>query len=233
MEGMLWLSLFGCELLQPYLEEVREETTEVAYGGWISAGPVGSDTEMLVDGTVEFWGVDGELLSEAEQPFADSPGYWRVVLPPDTPFNLRIESEEAYPAVWRGRSPNESGIWLTGALFSWPHSAVDPFFEALEESLAIEVADLKTEDVVHVWGQVTNREDADASDWPIRDGEGRRVEPYTFRQQEDGSLVLVEEAPVDYVFAFNLAPGAVEVAGVIYDSQAGDLLAPWWFEVLP
>ena len=73
----------------------------------------------------------------------------------------------------------------------------------------------------------------DASDWPIRDGEGKRVDPFTFRQQEDGSLIQVDEAPVDYVFAFNLAPGAVEVAGVVYESQAGDLLAPWWFEVLP
>lgn len=230
---MLWLSLFGCDFLQPYLEEVREETTEVAYGGWIAEGPMGADTPMLVDGTVNFWGLDGQLLAEAEQPFADSPGYWRVVLPPSTPFNLRIEADDSYPAVWRGYSPNESGIWLSGALFSWPHSAVDPFFEALAESLEIEISDLKTEEVVHLWGQVLNREDADPSDWPIRDGEGKRVDAHTFRQQDDGSLVLVEEAPIDYVFAFDLAPGTIEVAGVEYESQAGDLLAPWWFEVLP
>ena len=154
-------------------------------------------------------------------------------LPPSTSFNLRIESEDAYPAVWRGRSPNESGIWLSGALFSWPHASIDPLFEALAESLEIEISDLKTDDVVHLWGQVLNREDADVTDWPIRDGEGRRVEAYTFRQQEDGALQYVEEAPIDYVFAFDLAPGAVEVAGVVYESQAGDLLAPWWFEVLP
>ena len=230
---MVWLSLFGCDFLQPYLEEVREETSEVTYAGWISEGPMGSDSVMLSTGTVTFHDADGELQWEAEQPFADSPGYWRVVLPPSTPFNLRIESENAYPAVWRGRSPNESGIWLSGALFSWPHASIDPLFEALAESLEIEISDLKTDDVVHLWGQVLNREDADVSDWPIRDGEGRRVEAYTFRQQEDGALQYVEEAPIDYVFAFDLAPGAVEVAGVLYESQAGDLLAPWWFEVLP
>ena len=230
---MLLLSLIGCDLVQPYLEEVREETTEVSYGGWISEGPMGSNTPMFSEGSVLFHSESDELLAEGQQPFADSPGYWRVTLPPATPFHLRIEAEGSYPAVWKGRSPNESGIWLSGALFSWPHEVVDPFFEALEESLDITIGDLKSEEVVHLWGQVLNRDDADSSDWPIRDGEGKRVEPYTFRQLEDGSLVLEEEAPIDYVFAFDLAPGTIEVAGVEYKTQAGDLLAPWWFEVLP
>ena len=238
---MLFLALAGCDLVQPYLEEVREDPTVVSYQGWISQGPIGAEYTMLSDGTVFFydeWGQiiydeEGEEMGEAEQPHDERPGYWEVALPPDFPFQLRIEAPDSYPAVWKGRSPSQSGIWLSGALFSWPHATVDPFFEAISESLDIEIGDLKSEEVVHLWGQVLNREDADGSDWPIRDGDGRRVDTYTFRRLDDGSLVLEDEAPIDYVFAFDLTPGTIEVAGVVYETQAGDLVAPWWFEVLP
>ena len=153
---------------------------------------------------------------------------------PGEGFTLRVEGsqEDSYPAVWRGRSPEETGLWYTGALFSWPHSTVDPFFESLAESLDIEIGDLKEDPVVHLWGQVSNPEDASRADWPVRDGDGKRSEVFCFEQLEDGSLVRNDEGPVHYVFAFDLAPGDIEVAGVVYRAEAGDVLAPWWFEVM-
>ena len=229
---MLLLTLSACDVLTPYLEEVRETPTEVLYGGSVVQGaPVGENL-LLEAGSVTFFDLSGEVLAEAEQPYASNLGYWRAKVPVSTPYILRIEAEDSYPSIWRDTTPGQAGLWFTGALFSWPHAQVDPFFESLSENLSIEIADLKTEDVVHLWGQVLNPEAATISDWLVRDSDGKRPEVYGFAIQEDGSMVQTEEAPIDYFFAFNLTPGDIEVAGVNYSAEAGDLISAWWFEVL-
>ena len=165
---MFLFLITACDVLQPYLEEVREETTEVVYAGTVLEGPPASENPNFTDGVLAFT-VDGQTEPVlASQPFAENPGYWRVTLPPGEGFTLRVEGsqEDSYPAVWRGRSPEETGLWYTGAVFSWPHSTVDPFFESLAESLDIEIGDLKEDPVVHLWGLVSNPEDASRADWP-------------------------------------------------------------------
>jgi hypothetical protein len=229
---MLLFVLSACELLTPYLEEVREEPTEVYYGGNVVQGAPNGENDLLESGLLAFWDLQGDLLAEAEQPYAASPGYWRAQLPISEPFLLRIEAEDSYPALWRFLSPAQTGLWFTGALFSWPHAQVDPFFEALGETLDVEIADLKTKEVVHLWGQVQNPEDASLGDWLVRDGEGKRPIVYAFEITEDGTLVETEQAPIHYFFAFNLSPGDIEVAGVNYAAQPGDLISAWWYEVL-
>jgi hypothetical protein len=229
---MLLFALSACDLLTPYLEEVREDPTEVYYGGSVLQGAPTGENSLLEIGSLTFWDEDGELMAEGEQPYTSSPGYWRALLPVNTPYGLRIESDESYPALWRATTPSQTGLWFTGALFSWPHAQIDPFFEALGESLDIEIADLKTEDVVHLWGQVSNPEDAELSDWLVRDANGKRPTIYAFEIAEDGVLIQTEQAPIHYFFAFNLSPGDIEVAGVNYAAQAGDLISAWWYEVL-
>jgi len=229
---MLLLALTGCELLTPYLEEVREDPVEVLYGGSVLQGAPTGDNEVMSEGTVRFFSLDGSLLAEAEQPYSTSPGFWRALLPVDYPYTLRIKAEDSYPAVWRATTPSQTGVWFTGAVFSWPHDQVDPFFEVLAENIGTEIADLKTEDVVHVWGQTTNPEAATLADWPVRDGVGKRPDVYGYEILEDGSMQRTEQAPMHYVFAFNLAPGDIEVAGVTYSAEAGDLITAWWYEVL-
>jgi hypothetical protein len=229
---MLFLALAGCEFLGPYLEEIREDPTEVVYGGTVLQGAPNGENAVLSEGALSFYDLADGLLAEAEQPYASSPGYWRAALPVNQPYLLRIEAEDSYPSLWRASGPAQTGLWFTGALFSWPHSQVDPFFDALSEDLDLEILDLKTEEVVHLWGQVLNPDAASLADWPVRDGDGERPDVYGYALLEDGSMVQTEVAPMHYVFAFNLAPGDIEVAGVSYSTQAGDLISAWWYEVM-
>jgi hypothetical protein len=229
---MLLFILSACEVLTPYLEEVREPPTEVLYGGSVLQGAPISENVLLETGAVTFFDLSGEVLAEAEQPYPSNLGYWRASLPVSKAYALRIEAEDSYPSVWRATTPDQTGLWFTGALFSWPYAQVDPFFESLSESLSLEIADLKTEDVVHLWGQVLNPEVATIGDWLVRDADGKRPEVYGFAIQEDGALVQTEVAPIHYFFAFNLSPGNIEVAGVNYIAEAGDLITAWWYEVL-
>ena len=227
---MLILLLTGCDIT-PYLEEVREDPVEVQYSGTVYQGAPSGDNVLLTQGSMVFSDVEGELLAEAQQR-EDLPGYWQVSLPVGVAYNLRIEAEESYPAIWRASAPYGQAFWFSGAFFSLPHEQVDPFFEAVAEAVGIEIGDLKTDDVVHVWGRIDNSENAEPRDFPIRDGEGKRPEVYAFEELEDGSLLQTEDGPVRYVFAFDLTPGEIEVAGVKYITEPGDLIAAWWYEVL-
>ena len=228
---MLILLLTGCESILPYLEEVREDPVEVMYSGTVYQGAPSGENAFLTEGSMVFSDLDGGLIAEAEQR-EDLPGYWQVSLPVGVAYNLRIEAPDSYPAIWRSSAPYGQAFWFSGAFFSFPHEQVDPFFDAVAEAVGVEIGDLKTDDVVHVWGRIDNPESAEPRDFPIRDGEGKRPEIYAFEELEDGTLVRTEDGPVRYVFAFDLMPGEIEVAGVTYSTEPGDLIAAWWYEVL-
>ena len=173
----MWFSAFvACQ----FLTEVREQPSEVRYGGWVYDGYLtGVDDEVLADGTVDFFDPsadpdeDWEALEEdglmwpGEQPYEGSPGYWRAVVPPEADVVVRLAAEDSYDSVWRGRSAEWDSIWLGGALFTWDREYTGAFLASLAEQLGVDLQDLDDGGVVHLWGRTWSEEHADRA-WARR-----------------------------------------------------------------
>ncbi len=244
---MIWTLLLACEPGSPLCnysglcEDVEPGLpTEVLYTGAVTQGPSGPDVPLMEEGVLTFEDPQsGETIALGEQPYASSLGVWRAVLEPGIDFQLRVESEGAYPALWRGRAPEQDGLWYTGALFSWPEEVWGGFIEQLA-GLEEAPLDLRTEDVVHLWGVPVDKDLATQALGPDRvvviDGEGVEADVVLVGagEAEEG-----QDAPT-YFMAFNLAPGEIvvqvtgesgDVAETTYRARAGEVVSAWWFEV--
>ena len=163
---MWWFLLFGCEGVTNLCdatglcyEEQVEPSEDVIYAGTVSQGPVAEGVPLVEEGSLSFTDpATGDLLAEGIQPYRSDPGFWEAVLPRKAEFQLRIESPEAYPTVWRGRAPPQQGWWYTGAIFSWPHSVWDSFSDELEDQGMGPFPDLQAEERVALWGAPVDEE---------------------------------------------------------------------------
>lgn len=204
----------------------RDPGDVVEYDGYLYAGPDASSETLLATGTVRFR-LDGGAEVLAEQPFAeDSPGYWRAELPASTPFALRVESEGAYPAVWRGVSPAADGSWYSGALFGGSKAEVDAWFA----TFGIGVDPVAWGQSVQVWGAPW---DAEAWDCAAVRVNGAPVACFA-QDAATGTTVPVQSGAFTWFVATGLEPGGTLVeSGLggqeLYDAVAGDLVYAFWF----
>jgi hypothetical protein len=204
---------------------LREAPDEVTYGGWVYQGPPADDV-VLSDGPLTFTLGDEVVL--AEQPYADYPGYWLATLPPGAPFQLRVEGEGAYPTVWAGDTPKANGTWLAGALFAGEKAYIDELFAGLDLGSTV-IGSLKR-GAIHLWGVTNDREAWDCATITVQG-----AAPMCFAADESGALQRVTEGPVDWFFAFDLAPGEVVLddgTGPIetWTATDGDLVMAFWLE---
>jgi hypothetical protein len=249
---VLIATLSACQ----FLVEVREPPTEVSYGGTIYDGvPTGDADAVLTDGTVDFMVptvdleeprqdlIDDGLLWVGSQPFSSSPGYWQVTLPVETELAVRMETPSSYPSVFTGRSPSWSGYWFAGVLFTWDRVYTDEFLYSLTEQLGVTAADLDDGERVHLWGVLRDEEEAarlEGRKITIIDGDGAEATVYPFELTEDGFLSQTYDAPVHYFYAFNLAPGDIQLVlegpsgdtvTEHYPTRGGDMIGAWWLGV--
>ncbi|MFN7145189.1 MAG: hypothetical protein ACK4YP_15540 [Myxococcota bacterium] len=204
---------------------VRAAPDEVTYGGWVYEGPPSGEV-VLADGALTFTLPGAEPVA-AEQPYAGYPGYWLATLPPGVPFQLRVEGANVYPTVWAGDTPEANGTWLAGAVFAGEKGYVDGLFESLELGSPIGALD---RGAVHLWGLPN-----DAAAWDCAAIRVQDTAPVCFAADETGALVRVTEGPVDWFFAFDLAPGEVVLddgSGPIetWTAAEGDLVMAFWLE---
>ncbi len=245
---MWWFLLVGCEGVANLCdatglcyEERAALSEEVLYAGTVSQGPVAEDVLLVEEGSLSFADPStGGLLAEGSQPYASELGFWEVVLPRRAEFQLRIESPDAYPTVWRGRAPNRRGWWYTGALFSWPHAVWDSFAEELEAQGMGPFPDLNDGERAALWGAPVDKNLQVIPLGPGRvsvvDGDGLLAEVLLVGAAE----VPEGESVPTFFLAFDLAPGDItvlvsgesgEVVETHYTAQGGDVISAWWFEV--
>ena len=245
---MWWFLLFGCEGVTNLCdatglcyEEQVAPSKDVLYAGTVSQGPVAEGVPLVEEGSLTFTDpATGDFLAEGTQPYRSDPGFWEAALPRKAEFQLRIESPEAYPTVWRGRAPPQQGWWYTGAIFSWPHSVWDSFSDALEAQGMGPFPDLQAEERVALWGAPV---DENLEVMPL--GPGRVSVVDGAGQLAEILLVGAEEVPEGelvptFFLAFDLAPGDITVlvsgesgdmVETHYTAQGGDVISAWWFEV--
>jgi len=187
--------------------------------------------------------VDAGQLWAASQPYESSPGYWQVTLPIDTQVAVRMETPSSYPSVFTGRSPSWSGYWFAGVLFTWDRVYTTEFLASLAEQLSITLDDLDDGDSVHLWGVLRDDDQAvklEGRKITVIDGDGHDASVYPFELTEDGFLAQNYDAPVHYFFAFNLAPGDIQLVlegpsgdtvTEHYPTLGGDMIGAWWLGV--
>ncbi|GEM_PF-2367407 len=245
------LLLVGCE----YLEEQRTIPEWVALGGTVLTDPADSSA-LFQEGDVAFTDDAGDAFLDdegevvvAERPYEESsPGYWRVELPVDVPYQVTVTPEEdGYPAVLRGHSPSGDGAWFTGTVFAWPQVALDDHVASMGEQLGLAPGVLSESGLVHLWGSFYVTEGA-PTDLQVTDGVGEPVEvsywvvdgddPEVPRTPGGEAPELVVPATTDTVTwftAFDLEPGDITVASgdtsQTFRAEAGSVVTPAYFLV--
>ncbi|MCB9744944.1 MAG: hypothetical protein H6741_29180 [Alphaproteobacteria bacterium] len=250
---MLLLTLLACELVEPFLHEVREAPTEVSITGYLYNGPFPDADDIVITGEeAVVRALDPEdgvsLLFEGQELYPETyPGYWGLVLEPEQPYLLRIDGGPGhYPALWSGVAPPGDGLFpseaavgdsLRTGIFGWPQDFVDAFFAQLAESEGVEIQDLALGEVCHLWGGPADPEAVRGDRITVEGGDGQPATVFAYTvDEETGGLVRTSDGPVYYFLAFNLAPGEVLVrfdgdaaATTLYPAEGGDLIAPWYF----
>ncbi len=239
------LLLAGCQ----YLEEVREDLTEVTWSGYIYAYLQDADEPVVLsqqtadspitDPIVELVDLTDATLLEATQPFSSSPGYWRFEdAPVGEEVAIRVSAEGMTPTVWRGRVPSGAGIWLTGAVYSYETAIYDAFFESIDGFEGMSFPSLVDSDRAALWGEPLSPEDWAGATITVTDGAGEDVAILALAYDDTGALVEAGGGRVDLFIAPALTPGTVtlrveatgrEAVEEQWPARAGDLLSAVFF----
>lgn len=249
------LLLPACELVEPFLYEVRTDPEEVSLSGYLYNGPYPDAEDPVITGSeaavTALDPADGvTVIAEGEEPYPDTyPGYWSLTFAPEQEFLLRIEGgPEHYPALWAGRAPPGNGLFPSTAevgaqqragVFGWPMELVDGLFAEIAASEGVDLQDLAEGEICHLWGGPFDPEAVRGDQLAVEGGDGEPATVFAYTLDADsGALVRTTAGPVYYFFAFNLAPGEVWVeldgeASTAYIAEGGDLISPWFFQGSP
>ena len=235
---LLAIALSGCTLLT----EQRTDPTSVYWSGWVLADlPTQGTTPALDAGTVDFTDLDGNLIASADQPYADSPGWWEVEVPIDTDVAVRVEGSPDSPSdlpalapmVWRGHTPDGRGVWLQGALFARDLEWLDTFFSDLS-SIGLHPGALADGEVAHLWGEPLDPDAWAGATIEVTGDDGQPAQVLTFTVDDDGAMTEARGGRVDIFLAINLPPGITSLhveavdrspLDVTWPTRGGDLLS--------
>ncbi len=219
------LLLAGCGTW--IFDDDSEAASSVNWYGSIIDGPYTGENGVLSGGDVLVDDLDGERLAEGTEPYSDTPGYWKLQVPPGEPVAIHLAGEEQLPAVWRGTTPTSTGYWYTGALFSYHEETWLPFFEDLEGQQGVSIEPLG-EDSCWLWGAPYDPDAWAGAEIELLDGEGEPAVVLAYTLTEDDLLVLTSDEPVYYFFAFNMAPGDVTLSVQAADGRSLEETWPAW-----
>ena len=223
---MLLFALFGC---------TQTATTEdILWSGYVYAKQQNGDLLQLQVGSLTMVDLTGEEVVSGEQPYDTSPSYWTFTIPKekqDQDVAIRIEADGHDNMLWRGKTPTDRAIWLSGTLYSHTKAYNQYFFSAVSNT---EVLPLDTEDVVHLYGQPFLPSDWANAEISITDGNGETQIVEAFSYDDDGVFSSDTSEKIDFFTAFNIEPGLVTLHVKLpdgteittdYPTKAGDLIS--------
>jgi hypothetical protein len=237
----LSLPLGGCELVLPYLEEQRTDPSLVYWTGRIYDGPDAQTAGPFTGGTLTLTDRDGApLLDEGGDPVDDpyevqgNAGSWVLTVPVDIDVMLRLSGDGYATTVWQGHTPSYRGYWFNGALYARQTADLDAIVTALQDAALLDTAppDLAEGQRVDLWAEPDDRDAWVGVTTALIDAEGRK-DVLVLTVDDDGTVRAAgAEDPVDYLFAFDLAPGDVTLEAatatqhvlVSWPAEGGDLL---------
>lgn len=214
----LCASLGGCDLILPYLEEQRADPSLVYWTGRIYDGPDPQANGPFTGGTVTLTDRDAApVLDDDGDPVDDpyevdgNPGSWVLTVPVDIDVTLRLTGDGYANTVWQGHTPDYRGYWFNGALYARQTADLDAIVTALSDAGLLDAAppDLSEAARVDLWAEPEDRDAWVGVTTALIDAEGRK-DVLALTVDDDGTVRAAgAEDPVDYLFAFDLAPGTV------------------------
>lgn len=245
MTPLLLLLLTACETLEGLLSEQRGPVTDVVLSGYIYSTPdPQTEADVMTAGTLTVEDPDGAPLAEGEayDPVG-YPGYWLVEVPAERELLLRLTPAAGLTTVWRLRSPGGDAVWdgATGpaelpgyALFVWPLELAQARVDAVAELAGVATMDLTDPAACGLWGATAEPDATSPEALRVTDAAGApRTVVAVALDPTTGEMSLAVAPPVHYFFAFDLPPGAVDVAlgeaETRYTCRGGELLTPWRF----
>ncbi len=209
------------------IEEASEGDGNVNWYGTVLDGPYTGDNGVFTGGELLAYDLAGDYLAEGTEPDPDSPGYWKLKVPADTPVALHLSAEGMLPTVWRGTTPGTMGYWYTGALFAYDAELWQPFFEQFDGQSGVEIQPLSDQSC-WLWGAPLDPEAWVGADIQIVDGEGEPATVLAYHLNDDGLLEQTRTQSITYFLAFNLAPGDITLSVQATDGRAFDETWPAW-----
>lgn len=193
----------------------------ISWSGYVYRSPEAGEETQLESGSVWFSPDDGEAV-EAEQLYDDYPGYWSVEIDPEVPVQIRLETETAWPTVWRATTPGAGASWLSGALFAADMEYMDAWVATLPGTGFASPGDLADGEVAHLWGSPYD------SGWDAADVRVNGEPADCFTVADDGTLERVTSGELDYFTAFDLEPGEVTVESGLGGSETWNVSGGEW-----
>jgi len=229
----------GCIVLS---EEVESDST-VSWSGYVLQEFADTEPDVFTNGTLSILTTDGESISDGDQPWEDSPGFWSVDVPADTEVAIRIVGDPeaefpAAPTVWRGNSPPSSGYWFNGSLFVKETSIVDDMLSSISSAPGTNATPLSDGTTAVLWGEPMEPEEWAGAEIAVTDADGASGRVRSFVIDDDGALSAAGNGPVDLFISYNLPPGPTTLhvttaEGVMVETtwpaEAGDLLSAIYY----
>jgi hypothetical protein len=232
MTLLLPLLLSACGL---WIYEEPDEGGRVSWSGAVIDGP-SADAGPFTGGELTAWDLDGELIATGREPWEDSPGTWRLKVPPEIPVALHLAGEGMLPAVWRGTTPAHLAYWYSGALFAFEQDTWRPFFEQFDGQHGQQVTALE-DGVCWAWFAPWEPEAWAGAQVRLTDGAGEIADFLAYTLNDEGVLVDPAGTPLDHLFAFDLTPGDITLSVLTADGRAmtetwpcwaGEIVAGWY-----
>ncbi len=239
------LFVTACSGCGYWIFEEEADATSINWYGYILDGPYTGDNGYFSGGTVEVTDLAGEVIGEASEPYNDSPGYWKISVPPEEPLAIHLEGEGMLSSVWRGTSPADLGYWYTGSLFAYDSEIWLPFFEMFEGEVGTDEQQVSIrelgEDNCWLWGVPADPDAWVGASLAVMDGDGDDATVLTYTETDDGLLVASGATdPIDHFLAFNLEPGDISIwvldswGSIIeetWPARGGEIVNAWYLEL--
>ncbi|MEC8277009.1 MAG: hypothetical protein VX026_04805 [Myxococcota bacterium] len=207
-----------------------------------------ADTEELLpvdNATLTLTYSEQNETISAFQPYEDTQGYWQFELYDAAPeeMQIRIETPNSSPMLWRGQTPASQSIWLN--LFTHHDDYNSLFFEQINTFITDEIQELSQGEVSHLWGTPLTPDDwigGEAQTIHVDDNSSHQV--FFFGLDENLELVLLEQpliSPPLYFFSPNIPPGQVlfefesptAYGQTDYSTNGGEILSAMYYVLWP
>ena len=198
---------------------------EVTWSGNVY-GLFTTQLETISQANLEILSQEGESLTSAQTPYTENLAYQEFTLSTDLiaqNVQIRISGTDIYPTQYFGTTPQNSAIWLNGAIYGYGIVWTESFFQ----SLGLNIQSPSTEETVQLIGRPSVPEDwANVELSVIQEDETiKTVQRY--RYDETGFLLAIaleeETESIDIFVSTDLSPGAITLIAEHEDGRAMEI----------
>ena len=201
------------------------QTEEVTWSGNVY-GLFTTQLETFSQAELEILDKNGDSLTIAQTPYTDNLAYQEFTLGTELlsqDVQIRISGPEIYPTQYFGTTPQNSAIWLNGAIYGYGIIWTESFFQ----SLGVDIQSPSTEEVVQLIGRPSTPEDWSNVELYIIQEDGSIKPVQRYRYDETGFLLAIgpeeETDSIDIFIGTDVSPGALTLIAEHNDGRSMEI----------